>query len=50
MHAAGHAAAPGCRWRLIDVPGAAHDFAAMVPAAQTLLIDAVAQAGAPLIR
>lgn len=46
MHAAGHAAAPGCRWQLIDVPGAAHDFAAMAPAAQDLL----AAADAPLIR
>jgi len=37
MHRAGHAAAAECRWRLVDVPFAAHDFAAMVPAAQVLL-------------
>lgn len=37
MYRAGRAAAPGCRWRLLDVPGAAHDFAAMAPAAQELL-------------
>lgn len=37
MYRAGHAAAHGCRWRLLDVPGAAHDFAAMAPAAQELL-------------
>lgn len=37
MHRAGHAVDPACRWGLVDVPGAAHEYAAMAPAAQALL-------------
>ena len=37
MWRAGGRAAVGCRWRLVDVPGVAHDFAAMAAAAQGLL-------------
>lgn len=37
MYRAGHAAATGCRWDLIDVPFAAHDFTAMALRGQVLL-------------
>ncbi len=38
MHAAGHAADPGCTWELHDVPGVGHHFAPMAQAAQRLLV------------
>lgn len=39
MHRAGHLLDPGCRWRLIDVVGVAHEFAGMAPAAQEFLAN-----------
>jgi len=41
MHRAGHLLDPGCRWRLVDVRGTAHQFDQMAGAAQRLLSDPI---------
>jgi poly(3-hydroxybutyrate) depolymerase len=46
MLRAGHAVSAECRWLLLDVPGAGHDFTAMAPAAQALLAGEPVSAGA----